>query len=129
MCSSDLADSADTDSTILSAFASTSSKRVSTGAGDALMISPLDGRLRRRPASWWAAARAGATIISRNIHRVKDGPLPFIARLYRDEAATEVLDAGRIVTLRTIKGKRGVYITRGRTLADDALGSQRRGAR
>ena len=33
----------------------------------------------------------------------------------RDEAATEALDAGRFLTLRTHLGKAGFYITRGRT--------------
>ncbi len=113
-----IADTADTDSTVATAFVAATFVRTCTGAGDALIASPINGRLCRRAAAWQASARAGAVGISHNLHRVKDGPLPFTVKLFRDENSVQALDAARLITLRTVPGKGGFYITRGRTLAD-----------
>lgn len=113
-----IADTADTDSVVAAAFVNTTYVRTCAGAGDFLCSSPINGRLCRRPASWQASARAGAVGISHNLHRVKDGPLPFMVKLYRNEETVQALDAARLNTLRTITGKGGFFITRGRTLAD-----------
>lgn len=110
--------SAQSDSTVASAFASTSSTRVIHGAGDFLAVSAVNGRLRRCPASWQAAMEMAGRPIHENLHRVRSGPLKAVRRLYRDEGATEALDSARFLTLRTHIGKSGVYITRGRTSAD-----------
>jgi hypothetical protein len=112
-----IADTADTDSTVASAFAAIESKRVVWGAGDFLCISPLNGRLCRRPASWLAMSRAAVVPISENLHRVKRGALKNVRKIYRDESSTEVLDAARFLTLRTHIGKNGYFITKGRTAA------------
>jgi hypothetical protein len=114
-----IADTADTDSTVASAFAALDQPRVIWGAGDFLCISGLNGRLCRRPASWQAAMRAAAAPISQNLHRVRSGALKNVRKLYRDEASTEALDAARFLTLRTHIGKPGYYITRGRTGANN----------
>jgi len=114
-----IADTADTDSVVAAAFVSTTYLRTCTGAGDALISSPINGRLCRRPAAWLASARAGAVGISHNLQRVLDGALPFVVKLYRNENSTQALDAARLITLRTVPGKGGYYITRGRTLADN----------
>lgn len=113
-----IADTADTDAVIATAFVNATYKRVATGAGDFLCTSPINGRLTRRPASWAAAARAGAVPISHNLHFVGDGPLPSVVKLYRNENTVQALDAARLTTLRTVPGKGGYFITRGRTLAD-----------
>lgn len=113
-----IADTADTDSTVASAFAGLDEPRVVWGAGDFLCISAVNSRLCRRPASWQAAMRAAIAPISQNLHRVKSGALKNVRKLYRDEGATEALDAARFLTLRSHIGKPGYYITRGRTGAN-----------
>lgn len=113
-----IADTADTDSVVASAFVNYAYKRVVHGAGDFLCLSPVNARLCRRPASWQAAAESAARPIHENLHRVRTGPLKAVVRLYRDESATEALDIARFLTLRRHIGRTGVYITRGRTSAD-----------
>lgn len=111
-----IADTADTDSVVAAAFAALDESRVVWGAGDFLCISAVNGRLCRRPASWQGAMRAAGTVrLAENLHRVRSGALKNVRKLYRDEAATEALDAARFLTLRTHIGKQGYYITRGRT--------------
>lgn len=114
-----IADTADTDSVLAAAFVALDEPRVVWGAGDFLCISAVNGRLCRRPASWQAAMRAAAAPISQNLHRVRSGALRNVRKLYRDEAATEALDAARFLTLRSHIGKPGYYITRGRTGANN----------
>lgn len=118
----------DTDGNLISAFAASSSTRVSAGAGYALTASVLNGRIQSRSASWHAAARASKVVPSEDLGRVATGPVPGITSsiattkpLVRDEQATPALDAARFTTLRSIIGRQGSYITNGRLMA--TLGS------
>lgn len=108
---------AESNSTVVTAFASFESRRVIVGAGDFLCVSPIDGRKKRRNAAWIAAARECLVPIAENLHRVKRGSLGgFVYSIYHDEA-NGGLDSGRFLTLRTHLGKPGFYIARGQTMA------------
>lgn len=113
----------DTDPNLTSAFASVSAPLVSVGAGYGEMISSVSGRIYKRPWSWGVAARASkvakkATVgIATHLGRVRDAGIPGYTRLYRDEYATQALDAQRFTTARTIIGQPGFFITRGRMMA------------
>jgi hypothetical protein len=113
----------DTDGNITAALASVSAPHVNVVAGFDEQISAVTGRIQKRPFAWPVAARASKVAqkaqvgIATHLGRVKDLGLPGIVRLYRDEYATPALDAQRITTARTIIGKQGFFITRGRMLA------------
>jgi hypothetical protein len=117
----------DTDANILTAFASTTSLRVAAVPGFAYLTSPLSGRQFLNPAGFAVAARAGAGAaqISDDLGKVANGALPSTSLTatntalakQRDESATPGLDAGRFTTLRSIIGRIGTFITKGRTLA------------
>jgi hypothetical protein len=91
--------------------------RVAVGAGFLDVISPVSGRSYTRNVAWEAAARASKVQPSQDLGAVEDGPLSGVVSLARDERATEGLDAGRFTTARTIVGRQGYYLTRGRILA------------
>ncbi len=105
------------DSALISAFASFASLRTMVCAGDAGVISRLTGRVNRRNAAWVVAARIAKIPAGEDPAWVGRGALPDVNSLYRNEAATEALDAQRFTTLRTFTGKQGYYITNGRMMA------------
>jgi hypothetical protein len=115
----------DTDANILTAFAAVSSKRVLMGAGTAFLTSSISGLIRERSAGWLAAARCAQVSIHEDLGRVATGPvigIPAVVAggasgLVRDEQVTPALDAARLMTLRTIIGKQGFYITNGNMVA------------
>jgi hypothetical protein len=111
---------AGTDSALLAnttGFGDIADTRVSVGAGNLDVISPVSGRSYTRNVAWEAAARASKVQPSQDLGAVEDGPLSGVVSLARDERATEGLDAGRFTTARTIVGRQGYYLTRGRILA------------
>lgn len=114
-----VADTADTDSVIAAAFASTQSTqgRTQVGAGDFDCISPLTGYYQRRNGIWAEAARLNITQIKDDPGKTANGSISFCRTIYRNEAVTPGLDAARLVTLRTYQGIPGFYITAGPTLA------------
>ncbi len=117
----------DTDANIINAFVATTSLRVAAVAGFVYVTSPLSGRQWLNPAAHVAAARASAATanISDDLGKVANGAVPSCGLTaantalakQRDEAATPGLDATRFTTLRTLIGRPGTYITKGRTLA------------
>jgi uncharacterized protein DUF2586 len=110
----------DTDANLLAittGFGDLADVRVAVGAGPANITSPISGRSYKRNAAWRAAARAQKLAPSQDLGEVAAGPVPGIVSLVRDEQATPGLDAGRFITLRTIIGRQGYYITRGRLFA------------
>lgn len=117
----------DTDSNLITAFAAVAAPLVAVAAGFVEALSAVTGRIYKRHAAWNVAARASKVAlrarvgIATNLLRVRadshGGSLPGISRLLRDEYATPGLDAARFTTLRTIIGKQGFYITRGRMMA------------
>lgn len=109
-------DSADTDTVLAAAFSSFVSTRISVGAGDEEMVSPLSGRIIRRNEAWGLAARAALVPIGEDLARVARGVVPFVTALYRDEAATPALDAARFCTMRTYRGLAGFFPTNAFTM-------------
>jgi hypothetical protein len=107
----------DTDANNTSAFASFAGNRVSVAAGQCWITSQLTGRIYTRDAIWAAAARIATRPVSEDAGRVATGALLGVSKLLRDENATPALDALRFITLRTIVGKQGFYITDGWTMA------------
>lgn len=57
--------------------------------------------------------RAHGSLISTDLGRVASGPVPGVQSIEHDEYKTEVLDAQKISTLRTIPGIKGFFITNG----------------
>lgn len=110
----------DTDANLLASstgFGDLADSRVAVGAGYLDVISPISGRSYTRNVAWEAAARASKVAPSQDLGAVEDGPLSGVVSLARDERATEGLDAGRFTTARTIVGRQGYYLTRGRVFA------------
>lgn len=107
----------DTDATVITAFASTSSKRVMAVADTAQQLSPITGLVRSRPAAWPVVARIAAVPIHEDLGRVRTGGIVGVTELDRDEQLTPGLDAARLTTLRTIIGLPGFWVTSGRMLA------------
>lgn len=115
----------DTDANTLAAFAASSSVRIAACAGYAYTTGALKPWTLPRNSAWHASSRASATTFKEALSRVATGPLrqipgslpsaPGIAAnpkpLLRDEQVTQGLDAGRFITLRSILGKTGVFIT------------------
>lgn len=109
-----------TDSALLASstgFGDLADSRVAVGAGFLDAISPISGNSYTRNVAWEAAAWASKVQPSQEIAAVENGPMSGVVSLGRDERATEGLDAGRFTTARTIVGRQGFYITRGRILA------------
>lgn len=111
----------DTDSNIATAFASVSTLRVSWCAGFCYAYSPLTGQQNLVSAAFPVAARIAGIAPSQDLGYVDAGALPVTlgaanATLpaQRDESATPFLDAARFITLRTIAGYPGVFVTNGR---------------
>jgi hypothetical protein len=107
----------DTDSVIKAAFANVQSSRIMVVPSYADMVSPLTGRIDKRPAAWAVAARLGSTKLSRDPGCVEDGALKNVRAIYRDEYATPSLDDARFTTLRTFPGLPGYYVTNGRLMS------------
>lgn len=113
----------DTDGNLTTAFAAVSAPLVNVCAGFVEAISSISGRIYKRHSAWNVAARASKVAararvgIATNLGRAREGALPGISKLIRDEYATQTLDAQRFTTLRSIIGKQGAYITRGRMMA------------
>lgn len=110
----------DTDANLLAittGFGDLGSTRVAVGAGYMNVISPISGRYYKRNVAWEVAARASKVQPSQDLGAVSDGPLAGVSALVRDERATPGLDDGRFCTARTIVGRQGYYLTRGRILA------------
>lgn len=114
----------------LTSFASQTSKRILVAYGnmDAASAKPLPGfAMPLRPVVNEFARRAagpatdGWGFPSTDLKRVNGGPVPGVASksdgspaILHDEFKTEVMDAGRISTLRTYPTLGGAYVTNGR---------------
>jgi len=121
----------DTDANTLSAFAASSSTRVLACAGYAYTTGALKSWVLPRNSAWHASARASSVSIKEDLGRVATGPIKQIPGslpaaiglasgqkpLARDEQVTQGLDAGRFLTLRSILGLNGFYITNPNTMA------------
>lgn len=120
----------DTDANIASAFSSTVCTRVQVCAGFETVQSsiPGSGELTRN-IGFSVAAREALVPEQNDLGRVKDGALPGVVAILRNEAVTPALDALNFTTARTIVGLTGFYITNGHmfeTAGSDFAPSQNR---
>jgi hypothetical protein len=108
------------DKALVDAFASVVDPRVAVAAGYIEHLSALSGRIYKRSAAWPVATRAAKVPISQDLAWIgaPEGPLPSSVRaLYRDERKTPALDAARFITLRTVIGRRGFFVTNPNSMA------------
>jgi len=105
------------DSVIAAAFAGVATTRVMVCVGDEGYISALTARTVRRNAAWPVTARLALIPADEDPAWVGRGALKGVTSLYRNEAATPLLDEARFTTLRTNLGKEGYFITNGRMMA------------
>jgi hypothetical protein len=108
------------DKALVDAFAMFVDTRVVVAAGYVEHLSALTGRQIKRSAAWPVATRAAKIPISQDLAWIgaPEGALPSSVRsLYRDERKTPSLDAARFVTLRTVIGRRGFFITNPNSMA------------
>ena len=110
----------DTDANLIAnttGFGDLADTRVMVGGGYLNVISPISGRYYKRCVSWEAAARASKVAPSQDLGAVADGALAGVSALVRDERSTPALDDARFTSARTIVGRQGYYLTRGRVMA------------
>lgn len=109
----------DVDADLVTNLASVSANRVACVADFVEAISTNTQRQYRRHAAWSAVVEIMRRPISVDAGYFADGygSIPGITSIERDEFKTPLLDAARMVTLRTWVGRQGFYVTRGRTLA------------
>lgn len=91
--------------------------RVGVGAGYLNVVSPISGRAYRRNVAWEACAWLSAIAPSSDLGEVARGSLTGVVSIARDEQVAPGLDAAGFITARTIPGRPGYYITRGRLKA------------
>lgn len=109
----------DTDANLLTHWANSADVRVGVVAGYGEVVSPLTGRISKRPMAWSYTGRLAAIPIQEDPGRVITGPVPGISSLYRNEFATPGLDDAGFTTFRTIIGRSGFYVTNGRIKAPE----------
>lgn len=104
---------------VAGAFDAFVSERVAIAAGTCELSSPLTGRLERRHAAWVAGARIIRIPIGQDAAWVGFGPFSKlqVGSIDYDANAHDALDTARFITLRTIKGKRGFFVTNAFTFA------------
>jgi hypothetical protein len=109
----------ESDSTISTAFVSFASPhgRIFECCGDEDLVSTLSGLTLRRNGAWSLCARMAGSKLSENPGKVQLGSLPNVSDIYRNEEQTPGLCDARFVTLRTMRGKQGYFITDGPTMA------------
>lgn len=106
-----------TDTAAFTAFASYGNTRVSVGLGDIQIVSLLTGNTMRRNVAWAYAVRLAAIAPGEDAAWIGRGPLPGVAGIYRDEAATPGANDQRFVTATTQIGVQGYFITEPKTMA------------
>ena len=115
----DQADSAYQASSAITSLAGKANLRLVVGADGGRLISPITSRKLRRPASWFAAAEGAAFPLAESAAQVDHGPLPNVDVfdqngnvVFHDEFTQPGLNELRFLTLRTIIGKPGAYVTK-----------------
>lgn len=109
------------DATVSAAFASLVSNtgRLGVGIGDADLNSGDTGLVMKRNAAWAYTTRLASTKYSTHPGFVRGGALPGVQAIYAAYGggpAADTFDSSRFVTLRTIQGRPGYYVTRGNTM-------------
>lgn len=102
-------------STTFNTFASV---RTQVCVGDCGLTSgTVSGRVLQRSIAWPYTARLALIPVGEDPGYVGRGSLTSVQSLYRNETATPGLDALRYVTLRTLPGYAGYYVTNGNLMA------------
>lgn len=104
-------------SNLITEWASFGNYRVGAAAGYAELPDVLTGRVNRRSIGGPYASRLKSIGVSTHPGRVIDGPVAGVVSLSHDEQAKTGLDAEGFTTFRSIIGRRGFYVTRGRQMA------------
>lgn len=105
----DFASQADADSRVMVAY----------GFHDIASSKPFAGwGTPRRSIIMGVGTRAADVLISTDLGRFPDGPVPGVTAISHDEFKNEVLDQHRFTTMRTWQGRPGFYITHGRMMND-----------
>ncbi len=107
------------DALLKTAFASLSSAngRTSVVVGYVELVSPTGGGIQKRPAAWPYMARVAAIPLSQDAAWIGAGKLNSVSSLLRDEDTIGGMDTARFVTLRTIQGRIGAFVTNPNTMA------------
>ena len=111
------AGSADTRAAVKTAFASVASRRISVVYGEQVCATSkafAGFGAPRTPLLNSVAARAGRVVVSTDLARFADGPLPGVLAITHDEFVTEEMDAAKFTTARTWAGVAGFYLTNAR---------------
>lgn len=98
--------------TVENNFATFTSDLISVCAGPILYPSALSGTNFRRSCGFPFVLRLASIAISKSAGEVADGALDSVTTVYHDEALVPGLDNDRFVTLTSIPGLTGYYITR-----------------
>lgn len=107
---------------LTSGMAASSHKRMQVAAGyvrRAADMTIVGYSLPRRPAGWSVCERISAAPISEHLGNILNGKLRGIVSIEHDEETTGGLDsdAARFTTLRTVAGRQGFFVCRGRQFA------------
>jgi hypothetical protein len=113
--------SVEADATVQSAFANLVSNtgRLGVAIGDSDLVSGDTGLTMKRNAAWAYTTRLAAKKYSTHPGEVDGGDLPGVQAIYAafgGGPAADTFDDSRFVTLRTIQGISGYYVTRGNTM-------------
>jgi hypothetical protein len=109
----------ESDATIAAALLSFASAhgRIWVVCGDAYLVSTVTGLTQVRNGAWVLCARLAGSKLSESPGKVLLGALKNVADIDRNEESTPGLSDARFVTLRTLIGKAGYFITDGPTMA------------
>ena len=112
----------ESDATVTADFASLTSAtgRTSVCVGTCDVTSVASGLILRRPISWVYGTRLASTRRSEHPGKVMLGAIPGVIAIQNAQSGTDTADAfdsSRFVTMRTIQGIPGFYLTRGNTMA------------
>jgi hypothetical protein len=110
------------DTTIIAAFNAFSSTRVCVCVGDVGAVSPINGRVLRRNNAWVFSAHLAGIGAGEDPAFVGSAtPVKNVVSLYPNFGSTswtpDTLDANRFVTMRTLAGKQGYFITNGNMMS------------
>lgn len=98
-------------------YANSAALGVSPVAGQTELFSAVNGRIMRRSLAWAYVGRLAAIPVHVHPGDVSRGPLPGVVSITHDEDAHTGLDLLGFTTARTLVGKKGFYLTRGRVMA------------
>jgi hypothetical protein len=104
-------------------YAAFSSERMAIGAGEGLLVSPIDANAYMRPMTWDMAVRVAQIPVEQEPGRVRTGPMDLTIvdsnndLIGHDERVTPGLDDARFATMFTIPGLTGAYVANGNLMA------------